>query len=329
MPTMPPLDPREVLGLSPEALPRHVAIIMDGNGRWARQRGLPRIEGHRQGAQAVRAIVESCARLGVQVLTLYSFSLENWKRPQDEVTALMALYAEYLAAKRPELMDNDIRLLQVGRRSGLPSAVLSELERTMELTRGNQRMTLCLALNYGSRAEIIDCVRSIAGRVQRGELKPEDITEQTISDGLYTRRVARSGPADSTAAKCGSATSCSGRSATPSFMLRRCCGQIFGRRTCTKRCVRTGSVSGALGRCWMRRRLARRIAAGKRDNAGWSRKGPGARGRAQAEITFGVLMAAAFVGLLLVDGWLAARTPESTLGRWAGTGDLDGSGGRC
>jgi undecaprenyl diphosphate synthase len=186
MPTMPPLDPREVLGLSPEALPRHVAIIMDGNGRWARQRGLPRIEGHRQGAQAVRAIVESCARLGGQVLTLYRFSLENWKRPQDEVTALMALYAEYLAAKRPELMDNDIRLLQVGRRSGLPSAVLSELERTMELTRGNQRMTLCLALNYGSRAEIIDCVRSIAGRVQRGELKPEDITEQTISDGLYT-----------------------------------------------------------------------------------------------------------------------------------------------
>jgi undecaprenyl diphosphate synthase len=173
MPTMPPLDPREVLGLAPEALPRHVAIIMDGNGRWARQRGLPRI-------------VVSCARRGVQVLTINSFSLENWKRPQGEVSALMALYAEYLAAKRPELMENEVRLLQIGRRNGLPPAVLAELERTMELTRDNRRLTLCLALNYGSRAELTDCVRAIAGRVQRGELKPEQISEQTISDALYT-----------------------------------------------------------------------------------------------------------------------------------------------
>ncbi len=186
MPTQPPLDPRDVLGLEPQALPRHVAIIMDGNGRWARQCGLPRIEGHRNGAAAVRAIVETCARLGVQVLTLYSFSLENWKRPPEEVQALMALYAEYLVAKRPELMDNEVRLVQIGRRAGLPAKVVAELQQTMDITRDNRRMTLCLALNYSSRAEIVDCVRGIAERVQRGELRPDQIDEAEISNGLYT-----------------------------------------------------------------------------------------------------------------------------------------------
>lgn len=181
-----PLDPQEVLGIAPEALPRHVAIIMDGNGRWARQRGRPRIEGHRQGTESVREIVTQCARLGIPYLTLYSFSLENWRRPADEVAGLMALYAEMLVAERDELLRNRIRLVQLGRQERLPEEVLRELSVTETLVREEPRLTLCLALNYGSRAEIVDGVRAIAGRVARGELRPEDIDEQTISNSLYT-----------------------------------------------------------------------------------------------------------------------------------------------
>ena len=186
MPTEPPLDPVAVLGLPPEALPRHIAIIMDGNGRWARQRDLPRIEGHRHAATAVRDVVTHCARLGIGCLTLYSFSLDNWKRPQPEVDGLMTLYAEYLASERQVIMDNDIRCLQVGRRAGLPERVVRELDTTERLSRGNQGMVLCLALNYGARAEITDAVRKLAERVRRGELAPEDITAQSIGDALYT-----------------------------------------------------------------------------------------------------------------------------------------------
>ncbi len=186
MPTQPPLDPLEVLGLAPEQLPRHIAIIMDGNGRWAQQRDLPRIEGHRSASTAVREAVTQCARLGIQALTLYSFSLDNWKRPQDEVAGLMALYAQYLASEREEILENDIQCVQVGRREGLPEPVLRELDKTEELSRGNRGLTLCLALNYGSRAEIADGVRKLAARVERGELRAADITEQHISDSLYT-----------------------------------------------------------------------------------------------------------------------------------------------
>jgi undecaprenyl diphosphate synthase len=186
MPTKPPLDPMEVLGLAREALPRHIAIIMDGNGRWARHRGLPRIEGHRHAATAVREVVEQCARLGIECLTLYSFSLENWKRPRDEVDALMALYVEYLISERQEIMDNEIRVLQIGRRDGLPPQVLRELDLTAGLSQNNRGLTVCLALNYGSRAEITDAVRRLAQQAARGELRPEDIREQTISQTLYT-----------------------------------------------------------------------------------------------------------------------------------------------
>lgn len=189
MPTQPPLDPLEVLGLPREALPRHVAVIMDGNGRWARQRGLPRIEGHRRAAEAVRETVTQCARLGIGYLTLYSFSLENWRRPRDEVNGLMSLYAEYLVSERQELRDNDVRVVQIGRREGLPHHVLRELDITVELTRLNKGLTLCLALNYGARAEITDAVRLLAERVQRGELTPADIGEETISQALYTAGV--------------------------------------------------------------------------------------------------------------------------------------------
>lgn len=187
MPSKPPLDPQQVLGLQPTQLPRHVAIIMDGNGRWAQARNLPRIEGHRHAATAVREVVERSAQLGLECLTLYSFSLENWKRPQLEVDGLMALYAEYLASERPTILDNNIRLLQVGRRHGLPQPVLDELDRTAEASAANNGLKLCLALNYGSRAEIVDAVQQLARRTAAGDLSADDINERTISDALYTR----------------------------------------------------------------------------------------------------------------------------------------------
>ncbi len=187
MPTMSVIDPLEALGVPRGALPRHVAIIMDGNGRWAQARGLPRIEGHRVGAKTVREIVTQCARLEIECLTLYSFSLENWKRPRAEVDGLMSLYAQYLASERGLIMDNNVRLQQLGRRDGLPAEVLSELDRTAGLSAGNSGMRLCLALNYGSRTEILDAVRSLASRAVSGQLRPDDIDERVFSEALYTR----------------------------------------------------------------------------------------------------------------------------------------------
>jgi undecaprenyl diphosphate synthase len=175
------------LNLSPDRLPRHVAIIMDGNGRWARQRGLPRAAGHRAGAQTVRLTVEECARIGLKQLTLYSFSTENWNRPADEVAMLMELYVEYMKSQRQLLLDNNIQFVQIGRLEGLPAPVLAELANTLDATRHNTGMTLCLAINYGSRSEITDSVRQIAAEVKSGQLAPGHITEQTISDHLYTK----------------------------------------------------------------------------------------------------------------------------------------------
>ena len=171
--------------------PRHVAVIMDGNGRWAVRRGLERIQGHREGAKTVRNIVTECARLrqhhgGPDYLTLYSFSLENWKRPTREVGFLMEMYVEYLRAERTTMMENNIRFAQIGRLDNLPDVVLDEVEITLKQTRGNTGLTLVLALNYGSRAEIADAVRAIAARVKAGELRPEQIDEQTVADHLYT-----------------------------------------------------------------------------------------------------------------------------------------------
>ena len=182
----PPLDPRECLGLEPERLPRHVAIIMDGNGRWAGQRGLPRVSGHEEGAKVVHVIVKHCARLGIEALTLYSFSTENWKRPTEEVDFLMGLYVRYLIAERDTVLDNNVRFLHVGRRAGLPPSVLEEMDRTIAASRANTGLKLCLALNYGSRDEIVDAVRSIAGEVRRGNLRPEDIDEAAVCRSLYT-----------------------------------------------------------------------------------------------------------------------------------------------
>ena len=167
-------------------LPRHVAIIMDGNGRWALAQGKDRTYGHRQGGERIRPLVTECAKLGLEALTLYSFSTENWTRAQEEIDFLMGLYVEYLIAERGELHGNNIRFVQIGRRDGLPQQVLDELDQTVELTKHNTGLTLALALNYGSRMEITDAVRAIARKVKDGSLDPEKIEEETIASHLYT-----------------------------------------------------------------------------------------------------------------------------------------------
>ena len=167
-------------------VPRHIAIIMDGNGRWAAARGLPRIAGHREGARRVRAIVEECARIGVEALTLYSFSSENWKRPEDEVSALMELARHQLQLERQMMLANNIRFRRIGRREGLSAVVLAEFDRTEDETSNCTGMTLCLAMNYGSRQEMVDAVRTIALRVRRGDLDPAAIDESTMSAALET-----------------------------------------------------------------------------------------------------------------------------------------------
>lgn len=177
---------REALGIAPDRFPRSVAIIMDGNGRWAKARNLPRPVGHEAGAKVVRRIVTEAARLGLQALALYSFSLENWKRPRDEVGALMHLYEEYLVRERPTLMDNNVRLRHLGRREGLPENVLRELDESLRVSAGNTGMTLSLALNYASRAEIVDAVRDIAARTAHGELPADQIDDALITASLDT-----------------------------------------------------------------------------------------------------------------------------------------------
>lgn len=185
----PDLAPAGLAGASAAPLgrlPRHVAIIMDGNGRWARQRGLPRAFGHQAGARSVGAIVEECARLGIEALTLFSFSSENWKRPPEEINALMELCREYLRHERDRMVANGIRFRRIGQREGLPDAVLAALDETEAATAGGQGLALCLAVNYGSRAELTEAVRAVARRVAAGELAPDAIDEATISASLYT-----------------------------------------------------------------------------------------------------------------------------------------------
>jgi undecaprenyl diphosphate synthase len=186
-----PADAAPLSDLPRNKIPRHIAVIMDGNGRWAVKRGLERVRGHQQGAKTVREIVTECARLrrevgGPDFLTLYSFSLENWKRPVDEVTFLMQMYIDYLRSERATMMENNIRFQQIGRLDNLPDPVLREVERTLEETKDNTGMTLVLALNYSSRAEIVDAVQAIAREVQAGGLRPEQVDEATISNHLYT-----------------------------------------------------------------------------------------------------------------------------------------------
>lgn len=180
---------RRGLGVDDNHIPRSVAIIMDGNGRWATGRGLPRSAGHVAGAKVVRKIVTDAARLGLDALTLYSFSIENWTRPADEINTLMHLYEEYLVRERPTVMEHNIRLRHLGRRDSLPPGVLKELDESVSVSAGNTGMYLCLALNYGSRGEITDAVRRIAKRVSLSRLDPDQVDESVISDALDTTGV--------------------------------------------------------------------------------------------------------------------------------------------
>ncbi|MEM9660159.1 MAG: polyprenyl diphosphate synthase, partial [Planctomycetota bacterium] len=178
--------PAVLAAVPPAKWPRHIAVIMDGNGRWAQRQKLPRIEGHRRGVASVRRTSEECARLGIDQLTLYCLSSENWRRPQHEIDFLMHLLEQYMIEERTTIMDNNLRVRMIGRRAGIPDHVLRELDKTTRLSAENTGMWLNLAVNYGGRAEIVDAVRAIAGEVEAGDLQPRQIDERTIADHLDT-----------------------------------------------------------------------------------------------------------------------------------------------
>jgi undecaprenyl diphosphate synthase len=174
------------LGIKPEQFPRHIAIIMDGNGRWAKKNGLPRIEGHRMGGKIVEKIALDAIDLGIEYLTLYAFSTENWKRPKSEIDALMYLYTHYLIGIRPIMIKNNVKLIHIGQMDRLPAKLKEELTKSIEITADNAGMTLVLALNYGGRVEIIDVAKKIAAEYKRGLLGMNDIDENCITQHLYT-----------------------------------------------------------------------------------------------------------------------------------------------
>ncbi len=183
----PKADPLNLLpDVHPSRVPRHIAIIMDGNGRWAQDRGFPREFGHRNGARAVREAVEECGRLGVEALTLYSFSMENWKRPQQEIDALMTLCLAYLDGEREAMVREGIRLKVIGRRDRLPPKVVGAIEGVERATSTCTGPILCLAINYASRAEIVDAARALARDAAAGRITPESIDEQAVASRLYT-----------------------------------------------------------------------------------------------------------------------------------------------
>ena len=180
---MPELDTSE---LDMARLPRHVAVIMDGNGRWAQRRGLSRIEGHRRGKDSVRAVVETARRLGIPYLSLFAFSTENWQRPPREVTALMGLLRRYLRTEVKKLMKNEVRVLAIGDLGRLPEAVQRELAHVIDLTRDNRRLTVGLCVSYGGREDIVEAARRLAAEVAAGRLAPEAIDQQLFADRLGT-----------------------------------------------------------------------------------------------------------------------------------------------
>ena len=172
-----------------DILPQHIAFIMDGNGRWAKQRGLERSEGHKQGAKTFRRITEYCADIGIKHVTFYAFSTENWNRPESEVKALMKLFKEYLLEADERERENDIRQSRIrfiGEREGLPKDLLKLIEKAEKKSNKYSKITVNIALNYGGRAEITHAVKQIARKVQQGEMSIDDITEQTVSDNIYT-----------------------------------------------------------------------------------------------------------------------------------------------
>jgi undecaprenyl diphosphate synthase len=184
------LDETELAALvRSRPLPAHVAIIMDGNGRWATRRGLPRVAGHREGANAARAIVRAARGLDLRFLTLYAFSTENWSRPEDEVSTLMKLLEESIYRELPELMERNVRLRVIGRSAGVPLAVRRGIDQVIHATRDNTGLDVLMAFNYGGRDELIDAFRELAGAVRAGTIAPEEIGEAHISGALYTAGV--------------------------------------------------------------------------------------------------------------------------------------------
>lgn len=172
--------------LDPNRLPKHVAIIMDGNGRWAQARGLPRSMGHRAGVESLRKIVSTCLDLGIKVLTVYAFSTENWKRPQEEINTLMNLLCEYIQKELDELHSHDVQIRAIGHIEDLPMRAQKELEKAQRVTAENKKLILNIALNYGGRLEIVDAARKIAVKVKKGEIQPEEIDEALFQRHLYT-----------------------------------------------------------------------------------------------------------------------------------------------
>lgn len=177
----------DIPSLRHDSLPRHIAIIMDGNGRWAKKRSLNRIRGHREGSESVRDIVRVCREIGIEVLTLYAFSSENWQRPRQEISALMSLLKDFLRSELAEMMENGIRLNAIGQIERLPGDVVEVLHDVIDMTRENRKMILNLALSYGGRDEIVAATRKIATEVQTGRLQPEGITKEVFSNYLYTQ----------------------------------------------------------------------------------------------------------------------------------------------
>jgi undecaprenyl diphosphate synthase len=180
------MSAEDFLEIPQDDRPRHIAVIMDGNGRWAERQHLARIEGHRRGVATVRRTSEECARLGIEQLTLYCLSSENWKRPLAELDFLMHLLEQYMIEERTTIMDNNLRVRVIGRRDDIPEPVIREIDKTIEMSAANDGMRLCLAINYGARAELLDAVRDIAEQVRADQIDVRDITEQTIDDHLYT-----------------------------------------------------------------------------------------------------------------------------------------------
>jgi undecaprenyl diphosphate synthase len=173
-------------GIDLERIPRHIAIIMDGNGRWAKKRGLPRTMGHRAGVEAIRDVVRTCSNLGVEVLTVYAFSTENWRRPKEEVSILMRLLTDYLRKELKELHENNVKIMTMGDIALLPVEAQKELHKAIQQTEHNPGLILNLALNYGGRAEIKRALRILGEEIQQGKLSPEDINEDRISSALFT-----------------------------------------------------------------------------------------------------------------------------------------------
>ncbi len=176
----------EEFGLERDRLPRHIAVIMDGNGRWAQQRGLPRIEGHRRGVTAVREIVEECSRLGLEQLTLYCFSSENWKRPPNELSFLMRLLKKFVVDERRRIKDQGLQFRVIGHIEELHPEIQDEITTTIQESSDNDGMTLCLALNYGARSEITDAMQQIAAKVKEGTLEPKEISDGIVAEHLMT-----------------------------------------------------------------------------------------------------------------------------------------------